>query len=220
MDEGFREVLPFVFDLFGVPDAANPASAIDPEQRQKRLHGVVKRMLHDPAYGGARVILLEDLHWFDGASDAFLETTVESLPATHDLMLLNFRPEYQARWMQRSYYQQLPLPPLGPEAIRTLLRDHLGEDPSVAALPETIHQRTKGNPFFIEEVVQSLVERGHLAGERGAYKLTTAITALCSRVRRATDSLTTRSAALYCCAPLPPTASMRHSKQAKSDQAP
>jgi len=43
-------------DLFGVPDAANPAPAIDPEQRQKRLHGVVKRGLHDPTYGGARVI--------------------------------------------------------------------------------------------------------------------------------------------------------------------
>jgi hypothetical protein len=179
MDEGFREVLPFVFDLFGVPDPLNPAPIIDPEQRQKRLHGVVKRVLHDPAYGsGTRVFLLEDLHWFDGASDAFLETTVESVPATRDLWLLNFRPEYQARWMQRSYYQHLPLQPLGPEAIRALLRDQLGEDPSVAALPEMIHERTKGNPFFIEEVVQSLVESGHLEGARGAHRLTTAIEAL------------------------------------------
>jgi hypothetical protein len=81
MDEGFREVLPILFDVFGVPDQANPAPAIDPEQRQKRLHGVVKRVLHDPAYSGERVLLLEDLHWFDGASDAFLETFVESVPA-------------------------------------------------------------------------------------------------------------------------------------------
>jgi predicted ATPase len=80
--------------------------------------------------------------------------------------------------MQRSYYQQLPLQTLGPEAIRALLRDQLGEDPSVAALPEAIHERTKGNPFFIEEVVQSLVESGHLTGARGAYRLTTAIEAL------------------------------------------
>ncbi len=100
------------------------------------------------------------------------------MPATRDLWLVNFRPEYQSRWMQRSYYQQLPLQPLGPEAIRALLRDQLGEDPSVAALPETIHERTKGNPFFIEEVVQSLVESGHLAGARGAYRLTTAVEAL------------------------------------------
>src|SRR5215471_13613157 len=147
MDESFREVLPFVFDLFGVPDPANPSPAIDPEQRQKRIHGVLKRILHDPAYGGLRVIVLEDLHWFDGASDAYLETTVDSVPATRDLLLVTFRPEYQARWMQRSYYQQLWLQPLDPGAIRALLRDQLGEDPTVAALPEIIDAHTKGNPF-------------------------------------------------------------------------
>ena len=114
MDESFREMLPFVFDLFGVPDPANPSPAIDPEQRQKRLHGVLKRILHDPAYRGLRVILLEDLHWFDGASDAYLETTVESMPATRALLLVTFRPEYEARWMHRSYYQQMPLQPLDP----------------------------------------------------------------------------------------------------------
>jgi len=178
MDESFREVLPIVFDLFGVPDPANPSPRIDPEQRQKRIHGVLRRILHDPAYGGLRVILLEDLHWFDGASDAYLETTVDSMPATHDLLLVTFRPEYQARWIQRSYYQQLPLQSLDPEAIRTLLRDQLGEDTSVAALPEIIQARTNGNPFFIEEVVQSLVDGGQLVGRRGAYRLATPVEAL------------------------------------------
>jgi len=178
MDEGYRDVLPIVFEVFGVPDPENPAPALDPEVRQKRLHGVVKRILQDPGYTGTRVFLLEDLHWFDGASDGFLETIVESSPATRDLLLLNFRPEYQTRWMQRSYYQQLALQPLDPEAIRALLRDWLGEDPSVASLPEAVHERTAGNPFFIEEVAQSLVESGHLVGERGAYRLTTALDAL------------------------------------------
>src|SRR5262244_1040949 len=178
MDGSFREVPPFVFDLFGVPDPANPSRTIDPEQRQKRVHGVLKRILHDPAYGGLRVILLEDLQWFDGASDAYLETTVDSVPATRDLLLVTFRPEYQARWMQRSYYQQLWLQPLDPGAIRALLRDQLGEDPTVAALPAIIHARTNGNPFFMEEVVQSLVEGGQLAGERGAYRLATPVEAL------------------------------------------
>jgi predicted ATPase len=80
--------------------------------------------------------------------------------------------------MQRSYYQQLLLQPLDFEAIRALLRDQLGEDPSVAALPEIIDARTKGNPFFIEEVVQSLVESGQLTGGRGAYRLATPVDAL------------------------------------------
>ncbi len=178
MDESFREELPILFDVFGVPDPENPSPAMDPEKRQKRIQGVVKRILHDPAYQGGRVVLLEDLHWFDGASDSFLEVFVESIPATRDLWLVNFRPEYEARWMQRSYYHHLALQPLDPEAIRSLLRDQLGEDASVAALPEAIHERTKGNPFFIEEVVQSLVESGDLVGARGDYRLTTTIEAL------------------------------------------
>jgi class 3 adenylate cyclase/tetratricopeptide (TPR) repeat protein len=177
----YQEELPILFDLFGVPDLANPAPVLDPEQRQKRLHGLVKRVLHDPNHGGpgtTRVILLEDLHWFDGASDAFLETTIASVPATRDLLLLSFRPEYQVRWTQLSYYQHLPLQLLGADAIHDMLRDHLGQDPSVAALAGMIQNRTKGNPFFIEEVLQSLIEKGHLTGERHAYRLASAVAAL------------------------------------------
>ena len=86
-------------------------------------------------------------------------------------MLVNFRPEYHAAWMQKSYYQQLPLLPLGPEAIAELLRDLLGTDPSLAALGDRIRERTGGNPFFIEEMVQALAETGSLEGAKGAYRL-------------------------------------------------
>jgi predicted ATPase len=117
------------------------------------------------------VIFLDDLHWFDGGSEGFLEAMVEALPGTQSLVLVNFRPEYHAAWMQKSYYQQLPLLPLGPEAIAELLRDLLGEDASLAALRDRIRERTGGNPFFIEEVVQALAETGSLAGAKGAYRL-------------------------------------------------
>jgi adenylate cyclase len=73
--------------------------------------------------------------------------------------------------MQRSYYQQMPLIPLGPEAITELLRDLLGTDLSLAGLADRIRDRTGGNPFFIEEVVQALTEAGSLEGSSGAYRL-------------------------------------------------
>jgi len=63
------------------------------------------------------------------------------------LLLANVRPEDQAKWMQRSYYRHLPRRPLTSDAIGDLLRDHLGQDASVAALPEMIRDRTKGNPL-------------------------------------------------------------------------
>src|SRR5262249_8438938 len=74
-------------------------------------------------------------------------------------------------WMKKSYYQQLPLLPLGLEAISELLQDLLGKDPSLAGLADRIRRRTGGNPFFIEEMVQALAESGSLVGPRGAYRL-------------------------------------------------
>src|SRR5262249_29081892 len=111
------------------------------------------------------------LHWLDSGSEAFLENHVEVIAGTRALIVGNFRPEYHAGWMQKSYYRQLPLSPLGPEAISELLQELLGTHASLARLADRIRQPTGGNPFFIEEMVQALAESGSLAGSRGAYQL-------------------------------------------------
>jgi len=121
------------------------------------------------------VTLIEDLHWMDPASEAFLEQWVDALAGGPGLLVLNFRPEYRAAWMQKSYYRQIPLAPLGPAAVDELLADLLGRDASLAGLAAAIHTRTGGNPFFTEEVAQSLIESGQLQGQRGAYRLVTAL---------------------------------------------
>jgi adenylate cyclase len=157
IDEEFREVLPLVFELLGVPDPERPAPQMDPDA------------------GEAIVTLVEDLHWIDRGSEAFLEQWVDAVAGTPHLLLVNFRPEYRAEWMRKSYYQQLALLPLGPEAIRELLDDLLGRDASIAELGDAIHLRTAGNPFFAEEVVQSLIESRNLEGSRGSYRLVTPV---------------------------------------------
>jgi adenylate cyclase len=171
IDEGFREVLPLLFDFFGVPDPAKPAPRMDPEARQRQLFGVVRRLAREVGQEEAAVVLIEDLHWMDGGSLGFLEQWVEAIGGARGLLLVNFRPEYHAEWMGKSYYQQLPLAPLGLEATRELVADLLGGDPSTGGLAEAIHARTAGNPFFTEEVVQSLVESGQLEGVRGSYRV-------------------------------------------------
>jgi tetratricopeptide (TPR) repeat protein len=117
------------------------------------------------------VTLVEDLHWLDPGTEAFLANQVEAVQGTRSLVVLNFRPEYQAPWMSRSYYRQIALAPLGPEAVEEMLAHLLGDDPSLDGLSELVRERTRGNPFFIEELVQTLHEAGSLAGERGAYRL-------------------------------------------------
>jgi len=177
IDESFREVLPLIFDFLGVPDPERPAPAMDPEARQRRVVAVIRRLIERGNPDGF-LIVIEDLHWVDDASEAFVAAYVDAISGGPGLLLLNFRPEYRADWMQKSWYQQLPLDPLGPEAIRSLLRDLLGDDASTQGLADRIHERTEGNPYFTEEIVRSLVESGALQGTRGKYRLTAPVDSL------------------------------------------
>jgi class 3 adenylate cyclase/tetratricopeptide (TPR) repeat protein len=187
LDEALREDLPLVFDFMGVPDPARPVPRMGPEARQRQLFAVMRRIVRLGNRDQPSVTLLEDLHWFDGASDTFLEAFVDAVQQTHGLLIVNFRPEYQGAWMRKSYYQQLSLLPLGPAATRELLNALLGSDPSLAGLAQRIHEQTAGNPFFIEEVVQDLLESEQLEGTRGAYRLTDPVTEI--RVPESVQSL-------------------------------
>jgi len=171
LDKELDETLPLLFEFLGVPDPAQPPPAMTPEAKQRRLFGYLKRLNYARSQREPGVLFFEDLHWWDAGSEAFLENQVEVIPATRTLMLVNFRPEYHAAWMQKSYYQQLPLLPLEAVAISELLQDLLGKDPSLVGLADRIRKRTGGNPFFIEEMVQALAESGSLVGTKGSYRL-------------------------------------------------
>jgi len=171
LDEAFADSLPLVFDFLAVPDPHRPAPRMDPDARQRALLEMVKRLFHGSSQREPGINLLEDAHWIDAGTELFLTQLVEVIPGTRNLTILNFRPEYSAPWMRKSYYRQVSLAPLGAEAIKALLADLLGEHPSLNGLPDLIEERTAGNPFFIEEVVRSLVESGNLEGKRGDYRL-------------------------------------------------
>src|SRR5215813_14876306 len=89
------------------------------------------------------------------------------------LLLATTRPEYRPAWPPE--VERLSLTPLAFKDAEALLHDWLGSDPSLAPLRARIEARAGGNPLFIEEIVRSLVERGALFGERGAYRLATPV---------------------------------------------
>jgi class 3 adenylate cyclase/tetratricopeptide (TPR) repeat protein len=173
LERGDEDALPLVCDFLGVSDPHNPAPRVDPDLRQRRLIGVIRELIRSASEELPTVTIVEDLHWIDAASDGFLEHMVDASAGTHSLLLVNFRPEYRAEWMQKSWYRQIPLIPLDRNACGELLTSLLGTAPSIATLAAPIHARTGGNPFFIEEVTQHLIESGHLQGPPGAYELVT-----------------------------------------------
>jgi len=169
-DAGFEDALPLVLDLLGVPCAE--ASDLSSENRQDRLGSFMRHLVRTRSAAEAVVLLLDDAHWIDPASDDLVREMAASVHQTRTLLLANFRPDYQPLWAQGAHYHQLALAPLDERASRELVDHLLGSDGSVGGLPDVIWERTGGNPFFIEEVVQALAATGSLAGERGAYRLT------------------------------------------------
>jgi predicted ATPase len=166
-----RVMLP-VLDLLGVlPDHATTAE-LDPIERRQRTHEAVKHLVLTASVTGPVCLIVEDLHWIDSETQAVLDLLVESIPASRVMLLVNYRPEYHHGWGAKTYYRQLQIDALSPKSAEQLGRALLGDDPSVQRLIAHLYERTDGNPFFLEECVRSLVDRGLLVGQRGAYRLT------------------------------------------------
>jgi len=171
LDEHFATDLSLAFDFLQVPDPERPLPPMDPDAHRKRLLAFVRQLFEARSTKQAAVLYLDDLHWIDDESDAFLAQIVEAIAPTRTMLLLNFRPEYQAAWMNRTDYRRIPVLPLGPGAIDEMLSHLLGDHASVASLARRIRERADGNPFFTEELVRAFFEAGVLAGEAGSYRL-------------------------------------------------
>jgi class 3 adenylate cyclase/tetratricopeptide (TPR) repeat protein len=178
LDPSFEDDLPLLFDFLAVPDPERPPPRLSPEVRMERVFAVLRRITQRRSERETLVLLLEDLHWFDPASRAFVETLIPSFPGTRTLVLSTFRPEFTPPWAAHSYYRQLPLGPLDANAVDRLLVALVGRDNSLAPVQELIAEATGGSPLFIEEVVRALVEDGSLLGEPGAYQLARPVEAL------------------------------------------
>ena len=171
LDKSLESTLPAFLALLDVPVDDPTWQALDPFQRRQQTLGAVKRLLLRESQVQPLILLFEDLHWIDSETQAMLESLVESLPTSRLLLLVNYRPEYQHGWANKTYYTQLRLDPLPPESAGEILNSVLGNDHGLQSLKQLLIERTEGNPFFLEESVRTLVETKVLAGERGNYHL-------------------------------------------------
>ena len=94
---------------------------MDPEARQRHMLDLTKRLIHAQSAREPGINLFEDLHWIDPASEAFANH-VEATQGTRGLTIVNFRPEYRAAWMSKSYYRQIALSPWGRRRSRRCSR--------------------------------------------------------------------------------------------------
>jgi class 3 adenylate cyclase/tetratricopeptide (TPR) repeat protein len=172
LDRALVPLLTPLLALLDVPVDDAAWDVLDPPQRRRRILEAVKRLLLRESQVQPLLVLFADLHWIDSESQALLDSLIDSLPTAPVLLLVTYRPEYQHAWGSKTYYTQLRIDPLPPASADELLTGLLGQDESLVPLKRVLIERTAGNPFFLEESVQALVETRVLVGERGAYRLT------------------------------------------------
>ncbi len=172
LDRSLEDTLPYLYSLLAIPEADDPLSAMDAQVRRRRTHDAIKRILLRESLNQSLMVIFEDLHWIDEETQALLNLLADSIGTAKLLLLVNYRPEYSHQWNSKTYYTQLRLDPLGKESAEEMLTALVGDGAEVRPLKRLIVERTGGNPFFMEETVQVLLDEGALVRDGAAVKLT------------------------------------------------
>jgi class 3 adenylate cyclase len=154
-------------DLLGIADVDAMLPAIDPDARRRRLTALINT--EALARIQPALYVIEDAHWIDEVSESMLADFLAVVPRTPSMVLITSRPEYEGALTRVHGSQTIALAPLGDSETAALIGELLGSDPSITELAAIIAERAAGNPFFAEELVRELVQRGVLAGEHGGY---------------------------------------------------
>jgi class 3 adenylate cyclase/predicted ATPase len=173
LDRSLEDTISYLFFLLGIAEPTSPLQQMDGQIRRKRILEAIKRLLLRESLNQPLIMIFEDLHWLDAETQAFLQLLSESVATTRMLILVNYRPEYQHQWSGKTYFLPLRLDPLSKEQAEEMLTALLKEafesplpHESLEPLKKFILDKTEGNPFFMEEIVQELREQGVLTDPR------------------------------------------------------
>jgi class 3 adenylate cyclase/tetratricopeptide (TPR) repeat protein len=171
LDQSLLESIPPVLDLFEALPEDHSFRSLDPIQRRHQTAQAFKRLILRESRVQPIILIFEDLHWNDSLSLSLLDHLVDGLADERVLLLVSYRSEYQDDWSSRTHYRCVHLDPLSRDGIEELLTGLLGSDPGLFAVKHLLVDRAGGNPFFLEEIVQTLIETDVLTGSRGRFRL-------------------------------------------------
>jgi class 3 adenylate cyclase len=154
-------------DLLSIADPDVELPKIDPDARRRRLTALVNTA--SLARKAPVIYVIEDAHWIDEVSESMLADFLTVIPQTPSLVLITYRPEYSGALSRVPGAQSIALVALSDPETAALTAELLGPDSSVRGLATMIVERAAGNPFFVEELVRELADRGVLCGNRSAY---------------------------------------------------
>jgi adenylate cyclase len=161
VDEETAILVATLLGLGGAPPAVRMAD----EQKKRQVFAGVWQLLLRAAAGRPTFIVLDDVHWADRASLDLLGFLLERLGGAPLMLVLAYRPGFEQveRTALRASHTGIRLELLSPDESVALAQGFLGVRELPTDLARLMASRAEGNPFFIEELLQVLLELGSLA---------------------------------------------------------
>ncbi len=145
--------------------------AIEPVMKRKYMFEVGAKLLCLYSLEKPMILVLEDMHWVDSETELFIDSLISQISKYKIFILIGFRPEYHDHWTSKPNYTRVQLAPLGVEASAKMLDNLLGNDASLVEIKKRLLSTVGGNPFFLEELVLSLIAEKIFVGESKNYHL-------------------------------------------------
>lgn len=159
-----EEWAPYVFHLLGMQEGKERLTALSPQAIRARVFETLLQMSIQTSQHQPLIIAVEDLHWVDPTSEEWLALLVERLAGAPILVLTTYRPGYHPTWMDKSYVTQLALQRLTTDESYRLVQAVFHPTMVPEPLMQELLPKAGGNPFFLEELAQTVVEHGATHG--------------------------------------------------------
>jgi len=178
IDPQLSEDIPIIGFLLSLPygqgevkDGINIES-LGSEQRKYVTFRSVRRVLMSASQKNPLILVFEDLHWIDSLSMELLTSLVEGIANVPVGIIAVYRPEFAHTWGGKSYYTQINLSPLSDTESQQLVESVLQIPEFPKEIRDIILSKSEGNPFFVEEVIRTLIDAGILIKEDQVWKAT------------------------------------------------
>jgi DNA-binding winged helix-turn-helix (wHTH) protein/tetratricopeptide (TPR) repeat protein len=151
---------PYLLPLLGIEVEPARFIGVDPEVLRARTFEALHQLIFSSGQQRPCILEVEDVHWIDATSEAYLAALAERLAGFPILLLVTFRPGYRPPWLDISSATQIALQRLGPDDSRQVVRALLHETPLPLALEQQLLAKAAGHPLFLEELAQAVAEQG------------------------------------------------------------
>jgi class 3 adenylate cyclase/tetratricopeptide (TPR) repeat protein len=162
---------PYLKALLSIDPGDAAVKAMSPAERRGETFEALRSLFVRAAERRPQILVIEDLHWIDSASEQFLATLMDSVPALRLLIVFTYRPGYTSPFGERSYFRRVVPAALTAEDSARMAAAVLATDSLPDELRTLLAGKAEGNPFYVEEMVKSLEESGALRRVGTRYEL-------------------------------------------------